>query len=60
LQKLPEIGEHLSIAFIATLTGIVITVLLQQMFRLVRAGAQDLKIRVLRSLHNAQKGDDGS
>jgi hypothetical protein len=60
LQKLPEIGGHLSVAFIATLTGIVITVLLQQMFRLVRAGAQDLKIRVLRSLHNAQKGDDGS
>ena len=51
LQNMPIILEHLSLAFYTTLVGIVIMLILNQMYRFVRSAATLLKNRIFRALH---------
>ncbi len=47
---LPDIIPHLPLAFTASIVGLVEWLVVLQIYRFVRAGALDLKIRILRSI----------
>ena len=61
LAELPKMSGHLSMAFIATVVGIIITVIINQVYRLVQFGGMDLQTRILRSLEggSSQAGGEG-
>lgn len=55
--QMPQISSSLSISFLTTLVGIIVYVIIGQMYRCVRNASTELKNRVFRSLHeDLQKG----
>lgn len=59
MAKLPNITDNLAMAFITTLVGYAINVVLMQMHRLLQGAAVRLKHRIFRTLHEESRRSGG-